>query len=232
MKKILGVRVSTANALVVISLLFSSLPAARGEEVMQDSGFWGLGILRAPIAESWRVYFEYQVRYMQQARQYERLLVRPAVIYDFSPQLSLFLGYGWTPTFQPVFNDENRFWQMLTYKVPMEGWTFQTWNRVEERNIQGIHETAYRFRSRQFLTQKTQPQEWGASFWDEIFFHLSNSSAEIRTGFDQNRAFLGAQYRFSTHVVLEVGYMNLLVNRYALDDRMQHTFLLGLYTDL
>ena len=204
----------------------------RGEEVIQDSGVWALGILRAPIAESFRVYLEYQVRYMEQARQYERLLVRPALIYDISPEWAVFLGYGWTPTFQPVFNDENRYWQMVSYRRVLESWVFQTWNRFEERNIQGVKDIAFRFRSRQFLTQKTQPQEWGWSFWNETFFHLSDSSAEIRTGFDQNRAFVGTQYRFSSKAVIEVGYMNLFVNRYAKDDRMQHTLLTALIADL
>jgi hypothetical protein len=205
--------------------------SSQSRAYQEDQQIWGAWIARGKLSDNWLGYFEYQARYGQQGRQYDRLLVRPAVGYQISPLWQVHFGYAWTPTFQQQFNDENRYWQQSLYKEDL-GWTRFSWrNRLEQRLIQGISGTSLRLREMVALQVALGSDWWRPSFWNELFINLNEVSPELRPGFEQNRLFLGVWLRLSDRVTTDIGYMNDYINRYAWDDRMNHNMVVYVYSD-
>jgi hypothetical protein len=67
-----------------------------------------------------QLYFEVQPRVGDHWQRMERLLIRPAVVYNVNPNIGLYLGYAWTPLFLDTYyhrdyRDENRIWQQVLY---------------------------------------------------------------------------------------------------------------------
>ena len=60
--------------------------------------------------------------------------------------------------------------------------------------------------------------------WNEIFANMNSTDAGTRSGFNQNRAFVGIGYPISKTKLLEIGYMNQYINRphNARPDQMLH----------
>lgn len=214
--------------LIVSSLVFVAPSAFSFDE---DSQFWGAWVARGSLKDNWLGFFEYQTRYGQQGRQYERLLVRPAIGYMLSPQWQIHLGYAWTPTFQPRFNDENRYWQQSIYREDL-GWSKLVWrNRLEQRLIQGTAGTSWRLREMLYLQFPMGSDSWRPATWDEVFLNVNEASSELRPGFEQNRFFLGLWVRVSERVTADIGYMNVYINRYSQDDRMLHNLVAYFFSD-
>lgn len=207
--------------------VFSNSAQAYFEDVQS----WSAWIARGTLHEKWLGFFEYQVRYGQQFRQYDRLLVRPAVGYQLSPLWQVHVGYSWNPTFQPQFNDENRYWQQTLYKEDL-GWAKFAWrNRLEQRLIQGIAGTSLRLREMVTLQFNIGRENLRPTLWNELFINLNEVSADLRPGYEQNRLFLGAWFRVTQTLTAEIGYMHNYINRYTTDDRLNHNLVAFFFSD-
>ena len=88
--------------------------------------------------------------------------------------------------------------------------------------MNGGRETGLRLRQ---MLKANKPLEANPNFSfilsDEMFLNLNDTDWGVRSGFDQNRLFLGAGYVFNPTVKLEAGYLNQYVNG-ARIDRMNH----------
>lgn len=66
--------------------------------------------------------------------------------------------------------------------------------------------------------------------WDEMFVHLNTTDWGAMQGFDQNRGFAGIGYRWQSHILTEIGYLNQYINAVN-TDRMNHILSLNLFLD-
>ncbi len=209
-------------ALGALCGLFASFNAWADLDTRLES--WNLFFVTAPISGQWDVYAEAQPRLTLSGTANHRLLIRPAVRYRITPALSGWLGYAWTPTFEPGFRNENRIWQQLQYEVPFRGWTFNLRSRLEERWIADTREAgqpAYRLRQWFRALISTPIDLLCLALTDEAFFNLNTIDGGTRSGFDQNRLFIGGNWRVSEMLSIEGGYLNNLVNLPS-NDRMNH----------
>jgi len=99
----------------------------------------------------WFAYVEAQPRVGDNVSRLERLLIRPALGYNLTDKIALFLGYAWTPTFVNTsydgdFRNENRIWQQLLYKHDLWGLQWQHRLRQEQRIIEDAGQTSNRTR--------------------------------------------------------------------------------------
>lgn len=140
-----------------------------------------------------------------------RLLVRTAVRWmpESLKGWQFHLGYGWTPNLSPE-RDESRIYQQVSWQTTAGLWTWAVRWRLEQRWIENTSaETAWR--TRLLLRGQYALNESGnlqLVVWDEAFYHLNDVTNGPRSGFDQNRLFVGPQFRVTPQARLEVGYMN------------------------
>jgi hypothetical protein len=145
-------------------------------------------------------------------------IVRPAVGLHVTPWLSFWQGYAWIPTSRDATDDrvnEHRSFQQLIAQHSLEiGLSLQTRLRFEQRFSDAGEEVGFRFRD--FVRvgwQFSKDVPLGAVVWDELFLGLNETDWGARSGFDQNRFFVGPFWQAASYARLEVGYLSLFVER-------------------
>jgi hypothetical protein len=205
---------------VVISAFGSALSAS----AETDYQTWSLFIYQGSSANRLRTYVEIQPRFGNNVSRLDQILLRPAVWYALRPNLSLWLGYAWTPGFNPRFQNEQRLWQQMIYDKSFGPVTYVNRLRLEQRFIDGIVPVAHRIRNMFRLTMNLGSNNlWQAAVWDEIFLNINSASPTIRSGFQQNRLFLGANHLVIAQTRVEAGYLfNYIVRPGIAIDRINH----------
>lgn len=203
-----------------------AIPAIVHAETIEDGRIWlNLTMQGSLPVENLRWYAELQPRWREEGRDLDTILVRPAISYKLSDASSLWLGYGYIPTYSVTggMRYENRLWQQYlhTFK-PWQGVQFSSRTRLEERRMEDGDDTGYRLRQ---MVRAQHPfasyPKMGAVVWDEVFYNLNDTDWGAREAFDQNRAFVGLSYATSATSKVEAGYLNQYVNG-ATSDRMNH----------
>ncbi len=171
----------------------------------------------------------------------DQVLVRGLIGHQLTKHSSLWLGAAWIPNWADkgldtvVPENEGRFFQQYLYSQSWGKLTFSSRNRLEERLIK-LKSLGFRFRSMSRVVYGLLTDDKGVGLslaaYDEPFVHLYGSKGAPQTGFDQNRAFVGVNYRFSPLVALEGGYMNQIVRNANATYRMGHTSVLWLMFNL
>jgi len=174
--------------------------------------------------ERFRWYAEAQPRVSLTQGRFDRLLLRPAIGVQVSPDVSLWAGYAWTPLFNPGFRDEQRPFQQVLIEQRFGVVSLVNRARVEERFIANTSGPSFRLRHMvRAVVRFSADSPWGVAAYDELFVTVNSVVGGPQAGLDQNRAFLGVNYRFSPQWQLEGGYLNNFVFRPApLAERMNH----------
>jgi Protein of unknown function (DUF2490) len=214
---------SFINALVIFAYIFSTNAYA---QPIEDGRIW-LGLsLQGKLADTglnWSA--ELQPRWREEGDNLDQLIIRPALFYKLDAKSSVWFGYEKVinhPESKATF-DEHRLWQQYSYTFdPINTLTIQNRTRLEERRKEHGKETNYRLRQ---MLKVSMPLEINPKFSlivsDELFINFNNTDWGVRSGFDQNRLFMGAGYVFNPTVKLEAGYLNQYVNSNPVD-KMNH----------
>lgn len=208
------------RVLLTLGLLVATASGAQALEHDVDSwtvlNVWGRH-------DRFRWYLEAQPRVSLTQRKFDRLLLRPAVGYQVSPNVSLWVGYGWTPSFIPSYRDEQRPWQQVLVEHKFGVVSLVNRSRVEERFIANTDGASIRVRHMvRSVIRFGAESPWGVALYDEIFFTLNTVTNGPVAGFDQNRVFAGINLKVAEWQ-FELGYMNNFVERPAPSaDRMNH----------
>ncbi len=209
-----------------------AIPACSQAQTLDDAGLWfaafGNGEL-SPLSDEpsklrWWLDAHYRLR--EDTDGFNQSILRPGLGYAFAENQALWAGYAWirtSPVLGPDF-DEHRFWQQWTATPSWGDYRFLHRSRFEQRWLEVSDDVALRWRQL-FRAQRvlTSSPEWSLIGWDEAFFHL-NDTDRIRSGFDQNRAFLGVGYRRKAGAPIrtEIGYLNQFINLQGGVDRLNH----------
>jgi len=177
-----------------------------------------------PSLKNFRFWLEGQGRFGNDSTTLSQGILRPGLGYSLSDTASVWVGYAFIPTMEPfTSNDfnENRIWQQLlwTPQTPLGVVTSRT--RLEERFTRAP-DVAYRFRQ---LFRLSYPLSFAPGFmlvgWEELFLSI-NSTGTFKSGFDQNRVFVGVGYNIDENIRTEIGYMNQYINRDATINLINH----------
>jgi hypothetical protein len=228
------------KSLTLILLLVTSLIYTSNSEAQRsDLQSWTLFTATTGIGErkEWLFYLEAQPRIGDDISKLERLLLRPAVGYAFSKEVSVLLGYAWTPTFMNAryeedFRNEERIWQQILLKDNNFGIDWQHRLRQEQRMIDDASGTSHRTR---YLLRGSIPMNdcgnWGMTGYNELFVTWNSLSGGPRAGFDRNRFFFGP-YFVQGPARFEIGYLGEYGKRFGGDDRMINALMLALNLSL
>lgn len=179
------------------------------------------------LNKKWSLHLEYQWRREEGVKHWQQSLLRIGANYKLNENITAHLGYGWIETFSygdhPIANNgtfpEHRIYEQLSFRQPINRWTFSHRFRIEQRwlgrvvagtdrEIEGwnyLHRFRYHFRAQHPFWAKGDQQFYGAAA-DEIFI-----GAGKKVGvniFDQNRIFLLLGYKLNKKLSLEAGYFN------------------------
>lgn len=181
------------------------------------------------IHEKWSLHLEYQWRRENGFKNWQQSLLRVGTNYKLNDAVTAHMGYGWIETFPygdyPIASagtfPEHRLYEQITFRQPINKWTFthrfrieQRWlgkvknNTESKREIESwtfLNRFRYQFRSQYAFWKKNDQQFYGV-LADEIFIAAGkNLGTNI---FDQNRFFAMMGYRMTKNIALEFGYIN------------------------
>jgi len=200
------------RSLLALCLLVGLPRCAAAQQSDFQSWTQVIGTVSLDKDNKWFAYTEAQPRIGDDISRLERLIIRPALGYNINPNVALFLGYAWTPTFmnssyQESFRNENRLWQQILVKDSRWGIDWQHRLRQEQRFIEDAggpsNRTRYLLRGSYPLSES---QNFGLTGYNEIFVNLNSEHNGPKAGFDRDRYFFGP-YLNQGPVRYEVGYL-------------------------
>lgn len=201
----------------------------------QDFQNWDVVTLTLPVTPGKKVlwYGEVQPRIGNlddrgTSNDFSQLILRTALGYQLTRKVSVWQGYAWVPTFEPVNLNEHRIFQQLTINGKLRRLDVSNRTRLEQRWIENTGQTSIRFRhmARGMLPLDRQ-RKWALVLYDEFFVTLKGVPNGPAAGFDQNRLFVGVNRKLNEVVNAEAGYLNQFVNsRDPVANRMNHVLLL------
>ncbi len=195
----------------VFLLAFAAAPAAA--QTTHDGGVWVNATLMGRV-EGKLVYFaEVQPRVMESASRMTQLLLRPAIGYEVSKDLTLYQGYA--RVIDPIENgtdrQEDRLFQQATWNIGKIGrLEVQSRTRFEQRWRNDGDGMSLRVRQMMRFEYPLKPgtKRLAALGWSEAFVGLKSADWGGVTGFDQLRTFAGFEIPLAGKSTLEAGYLN------------------------
>lgn len=215
------------RTLLAVLACIAVMTGARAEAQRTDIQQWSLVTANISLdrEKKWLFYMEAQPRIGDDVTRLERLLIRPAVGYNYNKNITFYLGYAWTPTFMDShysedFRNEQRIWQQMLIKHSDFGLDWQHRLREEQRIIDDASSVSNRFR---YLLRGSYRfcdcQDFGLTGYNELFVTFNSVDGGPRAGFDRDRFFFGP-YITSGPGRYEIGYLGEYGKRFGESDRM------------
>lgn len=214
---------------LAILFFFPTVNAVAQNDRVNDYNYlnWIQSFNTISINKKWSLHLEYQWRRTEGLKNRQQSVLRAGANYKVHDNVGLQAGYGWIETFPygdyPIASagtfPERRIYEQISFRQPVNKWTFTHRIRFEQRWLGKVksgtgreiedwaflHRFRYQFRAQLALWTKHDKQIYGAVA-DEIFIGAGkNLGINI---FDQNRLFVLTGFRCSKKVVLEGGYFN------------------------
>jgi hypothetical protein len=207
-------------AFLILATLISCKNAIA--ETIEDGRYWFSLYSQGPLPkENFYWSLDIHPRWREEGRHFDTLILRPSLIYKITPKTSIWTGYDTInnhPAGQSSFQ-ENRLWEQVMHQFePFGALTLTVRTRFEQRDREDYSDIAHRLRQ---MVRATTPsslhQQLSWVIWDELFINLNQTDWGVMRGTDQNRLFLGANWKFDELSNLEVGYINQYVNGKTID---------------
>ncbi len=227
-----------AVRIVAASALFVGVAFAQTKD---DGEIWTAIVLQGKLGakdtplERWRLWLDLHDRQRDEGQHLDTVIVRPGVGYALNDRMTVHVGYAavWTDAAGRDTRLEDRAWQQLVWMIPVGDLTVQSRTRLEQRFAETDGDTGWRLRE---FVKTTVPlvedKRTFVSAWDELFWDLNHTDWGQRTGFRQNRAFLGLG-RFldaGKKVSIEAGYLNQWVDRPG-EDKLNHCLSIWMFVN-
>ncbi|MBK7864057.1 MAG: DUF2490 domain-containing protein [Archangiaceae bacterium] len=218
------------------ALLLLTLTAATAAhaEIEHRGQWWWLAFTQGKLGPIARVYVEAQSRFgLTPSFRPDVVILRAALGAEVVEGLSLWLGFGWIPSwadasFDSVTTGEGRIYQQVQYQRSFGAFGLQLRLRFEERLVSSVRGPLFRPR---LLVRGTwrfpDSRAFQLAAQDEVFVNLNERPGSSPAGFDQNRAYVGVGWWPTAALLLELGYQQQLLRRAdPLALRLGHTLLL------
>ena len=171
---------------------------------------WSLNFVRGQIdqAGKWDYYVELQPRADFDEPTRNRILMRPALVYNLNQGESIWAGIL-HQTDGELNATEFRTWQQYQRVDQTPKVIILNRTRLEQRFKEG--ETDMGLRIRHMLRAQIpagEESQWSVVLFDELFLGLNENASQKSRGFDQNRAFGGLRYDLENKAFVEFGILN------------------------
>ncbi|WP_273567308.1 DUF2490 domain-containing protein [Maribacter halichondriae] len=200
-------------ALLLLTCMITTITA---QETGEDKwGSWHMYFGTNQISEKWSIHTEAQLRYYEQGKNFNQLLLRTGANYHINPNTVATMGYGYITTdstFEEPTDDldsrEHRIFEQFILKNKVGKFAFEHRYRLEQRFIQTgdpddlnfSKSTQHRARYRLQVTLPLNKKVF-LNFYDEIFLNLQNNV------FGQNRLYGAIGFHVFKNTSLQIGYL-------------------------
>ncbi|MFS4468001.1 DUF2490 domain-containing protein [Maribacter sp. 2210JD10-5] len=201
--------------LFIAVLFFSSLVTNAQENGENDLGSWHMYFGMNRISDKLSIHTEGQLRYFEQAENFNQLLLRTGLNYHINPDAIVTGGYAFIDT-DPSFLDgteddnsiEHRIFEQLILKNKVGEFLFEHRYRLEQRFIEtgeqgsASYSKSTEHRAR-YRLQVTLPLTdiFFLNFYDEIFLNLQGSV------YGQNRLYGALGVNVTNNLSVQAGYL-------------------------
>jgi hypothetical protein len=218
------------KCLVVFFGILSLTGDAQNDRVNDFNNInWVQSVNTISLNKEWSLHLEYQWRRENGLKYWHQSLLRIGANYKLNDNVIAHAGYAWAETFAygdyPIANNgtfpEHRLYEQITFRQPVNKWSFSHRFRIEQRWLGKIkpgsaasreiedwfflHRFRYQFRTQLLFWAKGDKQLYGVAA-DEIFI---GAGKNIGTNiFDQNRIFLVLGFKLNKKISIEGGYFN------------------------
>ena len=226
----------TRSSALCLLLLSSAFHQSTSAQTINDVGQWSALFAQDNFCSESRLrwWFDGHYRLFDDNDGFGQSIVRPGIGVDVWENSALWAGYGWirTSPIQGADTDEHRIWQQWTWSRTCDSLKFAARTRFEQRLLESSDDTGLRIR--QFVRgQKNLGPCSKCTFvvWDELFIACNDTDWGQRSGFDQNRIFVGFGFKrhHSSPWRVEVGYMNQAVNQLGPTNRSNHILAVNVF---
>lgn len=224
------------KSFIFLLLLSSNLYA----DTETRTSSWFMSLSRFQFTEQSRGFLDIQPRFTVDDipggdnGSIDTLLIRGALGYQINPNIGIYQGYGIIPTYDPDKVEHRSFQELLAKQSITNSLSLVHRLRFEQRFLEDVDDTAFRFR---YFARLTYPlsgihEKLSLAINEEIFIHLNDVGNGPQSGFNQNRLFVGLNYKISNSLAFEAGYQNQFINgRNGSDDVINHIAFLGMLTN-
>ncbi|MBL8537976.1 MAG: DUF2490 domain-containing protein [Hyphomonadaceae bacterium] len=209
-----------------VALALGALPASAHTS---DRQFWTSTVLTGRFEQSpWQWSVDVQARFSDDNKGVEQTSVRPALGYRVREGLDLWVGYADITTHRDGNDvEEQRFWQQANYALgDFAGGAVSGRTRVEQRFRSSGDDAGWRVRQQLRYANPIEGTPLSIVLSNETMFTLNETDWGQRSGFDQNRAMAGVQWRVNDGLRIEAGYLNQYSNGVSAD-RVSHNLVLN-----
>ncbi len=224
-------RVLSCLITALFALLGFAIPASAQDA---DSQMWLLVTLNKREKSGLRFYADFQPRLGNDYSELTQLYLRGAVGYQLQPNFSVWVGHGWTPTYAPEFNNEDRWYGQLLWEDHVGTYSMNNRTRLEFRSVANAGGTSIRLRHQVRLFKPlVTHSRWTGIVSNELFWNLNTTPHGAERGLDQYRVFFGLGYALNKNARVEFGYQAAFINPPRTPkDRRQDIFLVTLNFNL
>lgn len=171
-------------------------------------------------------HLELQNRFEDDWGDVERIILRPTFSYKLTDEFSIGEGVGWQRKFphpggEEQFLDIYQFYTQFMYAHKGDEFSFQDRLRFEQNFVDNVDPMLHRARNRVRVTYPAPASLYAVSM-DELFIYFNGNEKSVRSGFDQNRFFVGLGYKLSSQFSIESGYQLQSLNRHGVENRAIH----------
>lgn len=214
----------TTSLLFICTLTFAQ---SVKKIVREDRQIWTAFFNQTRFTEKWGTWTDINLRTKDNfVNSWSVGMARLGVTYYFSDKVKLTGGYAYINHFPAqghtrISQPEHRPWQQLQWHEKYNGLSTMQWIRLEQRFRRKIknnselnegynfnYKLRYNFMAMiPFKGPKVEPHSFFLALNDEV--HINFGREIIYNYFDQNRAFMGIGYQFSSQGNLQFGYLNV-----------------------
>lgn len=213
----------------------AALPAqTTAGRVVHNHNTWYNWFGHHHVSGPWGVHTEIQFRRSGWGESWQQLLMRYGVTRSVSPRVRLVLGYGYIKSYPfgedplPAPFPEHRLWQDVQWTRPAGRTVMLNRFRLEQRFLGQVRRDAagqpevyyWRYANRfRWMLRETIPlgrhaaaePGWYIPVYNEFWVNFGRNAGS--NWFDQNRAFVGAGYRFNKWWAVDGGYLHQVIRK-------------------
>lgn len=203
-----------------------------GTAAADDTQLWSAVVVNGPLKKDGRLllWFDGHARF-RDGGELDVSILRPGLGWRVSPKVDVWVGYARVTThWNGPDLQEDRLWQQATYLVTeLAGGRLTGRTRLEQRFRETGDDTGWRLRQTLRYAQPIKNTPLSLIFNNETFVGLNDADWGQRSGFDQNRAFVGGAWQATKQLRIEAGYLHHHINGHSFaPDRTNHNASLSL----
>ena len=202
--------------------------------VADETQLWSSVAVNGPAQSDGRLllWFDGHLRTRNDVEDIGVTIIRPGIGWRATKNIDLWAGYARVVSRADITPDvkEDRIWQQATYKLGALGNVkFSGGTRLEQRFRGTGDDTGWRVRQTLGLEVPFEnTPELSFILSNEIFIGLNDADWGQRSGYDQNRAFIGFGYKLAPKLKATAGYLNNNLDLAGGGSRTNHNISLGI----